>query len=140
MVFGLIRSRKGGRDVKIVDRDIKTQAEIVFPYYLGDIDRDNHFRVRIGRDVAYGQWVQFIAADEDEFELYYTKEARALENNLAPGDVKRVRCRLDDNDVDDELYVYIRKAAPDAIEYATGGDDDDMKGEIKGKVYKKILR
>ena len=72
VAFGLLRSRIGGRDVKIVT----ASKEADFPYYLGEIDFDEHFRVSIGKEVPYKVWRRFTFADEPEFELYYTKGAR----------------------------------------------------------------
>ena len=53
-----------------------------------------------------------------------------------------VRCRLDADEVDeaDEAAIYIRKVAPDVIEYAAGRAEDFASGETKRKVHKQTLR
>ena len=139
VAFGLLRTRIGGRDVKIIDED-SVDSEIPFPYYLGDIDRDGKFRVRIGRKVTYGEWVWFAYADDPEFELYYTKEANSLKGEFTESDVSRVRCRFDDFDCkdDDDVGIYLRKVNPNTVEYAVGREED-FTVEYKGKKYIKQL-
>ena len=141
VAFGLLRTRIGGRDVKIIDEDAEGK-EIPFRYFLGNIDRDNHFHVRIGMKVPYGQWVWFAYADDAEFELYYTKEPNSLNGEFTESDVDRVRCRFDAADCseDDEVGVYIRKVKPDTIEYAVGRAEDFASGDFQGKKYTKQLR
>ena len=139
VAFGLLRTRIGGRDVRLFDDDA-VKGEIPFPYYLGDIDRDEHFRVRVGLEIPYGRWIQFTYADEPEFELYYTKEAGCLQGGYGPSDVEHLRCRLNGSDVRDDAHVFIRKATPTGIEYAVGLESDFNAGEFKGKIYKKELK
>ena len=141
VAFGLLRTRVGGRDVKIIDEDSQG-GEIRFPYFLGNIDRDGHFHVRIGEKVPYGQWVWFAYADDAEFELYYTKEPNALTGEFTEADVARVRCRFDAADVseDEKIGVYIRKVKPDTVEYAVGREEDFAAGKAQGKTYTKQLK
>lgn len=141
VAFGLLRTRIGGRDVKIIDED-SVGSEIPFPFYLGDIDRDGKFRVRIGRKVTYGEWVWFAYADDPEFELYYTKEANSLKGEFTESDVSRARCRFDAADCSDsdDVGVYIKKVNPNTVEYAVGRGEDFASGEFKGKKYTKQLK
>ena len=141
VAFGLLRPRIGGRDVKLIDDDT-VDSEIPFSYYLGDIDRDGCFRVRIDMDIPYGQWIKFICADEPEFELYYTKEPNCLEGSYGEDDVERVRCRLDSAawQEADNAYVFIRKAAPSVVEYALGYEEDFKSGAFQGKICRKELK
>lgn len=141
VAFGLLRTRIGGRDVKIIDED-SVGSEIPFPFYLGDIDRDGKFRVRIGRKVTYGEWVWFAYADDPEFELYYTKEANSLKGEFTESDVSRARCRFDAADCSDsdDVGVYIKKVNPNTVEYAVGRGEDFASGEYQGKTYTKQLK
>lgn len=139
VVFGLLRSRREGRDVVIKDLDRGTGEEIPFPYYLGDMDRKNHFRVRIGKETGYHAWKRFTFADAVEFELYYTSEARALDNDMAAEEVEMVRCALDEAETGDDKAVYLRKASPDAIEYAVTAEDAPPDAAFSGKIYRKEL-
>ncbi|MBO6085084.1 MAG: hypothetical protein J6P19_01630 [Acetobacter sp.] len=140
VVFGLLRTRKGGKDIKMVERDIE-QGEITFPYYLGNIDRNKHFRVRIGQGVGYNQWTKFIVADEEEFELYYTKEARALNNDLSSSEVSHVRCEIDSDDVNEDGYIYIAKMSPDTIAYGVAASKEESveDSEIVKRYTKKLI-
>ena len=141
VAFGLLRCRKGGKDIKINNKNVDRDDEVKFQYFLGDAGADGQtFTVRIGREVKYGEWAYFTSADEADFEIYYTTTPRALKNNLPIEQVSMVRCVLDDEDVseDDDAGVYVRKVDPNTIEYAAGSEDD-FKGEFKGKIYRQKL-
>ena len=140
VAFGLLRCRRGGKDVKIIDKDVDGD-EPIFQYFLGDAGNDgNTFTVRINRDIPYGKWTYFTFADEPEFEIYYTTAPRALQNKMPAAQVSMIHCLLDDADTtdDDDCGVYIRKVSPNEIEYAVGSEED-FAGEFKGKIYKQIL-
>ena len=144
VAFGLLRCRKGGKDVKIVNGNVDDQGEVRFPYYLGDAGTQGKcFTVRIGKEVGYGEWSYFTVADEPEFELYYTSEPRALQGQMPIAQVKMVRCLFDEAEVsdDDDVGVYIRKTAPNTIEYAVGRAEDFEKGsaEISNKIRSQDL-
>lgn len=136
VAFGLLRSRIGGKDVKIIDNN-KENGEITFPFYLGEIDRSGHFHVVIGHDSGYGKWVRFTYGDERVFELYYTLEPQAMEGTMAACEVSKVRCRLTPDEISDEedVFVYIRKVKPDCIEYAVGKEADFTAGEVTKKIH-----
>ena len=136
VAFGLLRSRVGGKDVKIIDNN-KENGEITFPFYLGEIDRSGHFHVVIGHDSGYGKWVRFTYGDERVFELYYTLEPQAMEGTMAACEVSKVRCRLTPDEISDEedVFVYIRKVKPDCIEYAVGKEADFTAGEVTKKIH-----
>lgn len=148
VAFGLLRCRRGGKDVEIINRNVDESGEMLFPYFLGDAGTSgNQFTVRIGRKVGYGTWTYFTVADEPEFELYYSSEPRALQGILSASQVSMVRCLLDDNEVndDEEAGVYIRKVTPNLIEYAVGyksdfdKEEDAFKAEFKGVIHQQSL-
>lgn len=142
VAFGLLRCRRGGKDVKIINHNTDESGEILFPYYLGYGDASGYkFDVQIGLGVEYGDWAQFTSADEPEFELYYTSEPRAKQlGELALSQVSMVRCPLDEKEVsgDPEVAVFIRKVKPNMIEYAVG-KKSDFEEEFKGRVHQQVL-
>ena len=141
VAFGLIRCRKGGKDVKIINENVDNSGEMIFPYYLGDAGNDGRtFTIRIGRQVDYGIWSHFTYADEPEFELYYTMAPRALQGKMSTAQVSMIHCRIDEADMidDEKAGVYIRKVSPNEIEYAVGRPEDFI-DEFAGKVYRKKL-
>ena len=141
VAFGLLRCRRGGKDVKIVNRNVDASGEVNFQYFLGDAGNDgNTFTVRIGRDISYGEWVYFTVADEPEFELYYTAAPRSLQGKMTTAEVSMVHCLIDDGDTsdDDDVGVYVRKVAPNEIEYAVGRAED-FESDFKGKIYNQTL-
>lgn len=148
VAFGLLRCRRGGKDVKIINRNVDDSGEMLFPYFLGDAGTSgNQFTVRIGRNVGYREWTYFTVADEPEFELYYSSEPRALQGLLSASQVSMVRCLLDDDEVndDEEAGVYIRKVTPNLIEYAVGEksdfdkEEEAFKAEFKGRIHEQRL-
>ncbi len=141
VAFGLIRCRKGGKDVKIINENVDNSGEMIFPYYLGDAGNDGRtFTIRIGRQVDYGIWSHFTYADEPEFELYYTMAPRSLQGKMSTAQVSMIHCRIDEADMidDEKAGVYIRKVSPNEIEYAVGRPEDFIE-EFAGKVYRKKL-
>ncbi len=141
VAFGLIRCRKGGKDVKIINRNVDKSDQMLFPYFLGDAGYNGKiFRVTIATDIEYGVWKYFTAADEPDFEVYYTSAPRALQSKMPIAEVSMVHCVIDDNEVsdDEEVGIYIRKVDPNTIEYAVGSADD-FTGEFKGKTHSQKL-
>lgn len=139
VVFGLLRSRKGGRDVKIDNKNVDASGEMIFPYLLGKLDTDDCFSAVIGFSTGYGKWKRFCYADEEDFELYYTSEAKALNERIEERKVQMVRCSIDSDEVSDDADVYICKATPNKIKYAVGVEEDFTGGEITVKVHEQIL-
>jgi len=137
VAFGLLRCRKGGKDVKIINKNVDAHDELLFPYFLGSLSERGCFRVDIDARVDYGTWSYFTYADEDEFELYYTQEPRALQGHMKASEVRMVRCIIDDDDVsdDDEVGVYIRKKSPNTIEYTVASEKALGGKNYKGKIY-----
>ncbi len=141
VAFGLIRCRKGGKDIQIINSNVDTGGEMIFPYYLGDAGNDGKtFTVKIGRQVEYGKWTYFTFADESEFELYYTTAPRSLQGNMPAAQVSMIHCRIDEDDVtdDENAGIYIRKVSPNEIEYAVGYPEDFAE-EFLGKIYRQKL-
>lgn len=141
VAFGLLRCRKGGKDVKIINGNVDDTGEVRFPYYLGNAGKlGKYFTVCIGKGVDYGEWAYFTFADEPEFELYYTSEPRALQDDMPIGQVQMVSCLIDEADVcdEDDVGIYIRKTAPNMIEYAVGREEE-FQTEFSGKIYSQTL-
>ena len=137
VAFGLLRCRKGGKDVKIINKNVDAHDELLFPYFLGSLNEHGCFHVDIDARVDYGVWTYFTYADEDEFELYYTQEPRALKGHMKAAEVRMVRCMIDPHDVsdDDTIGVYIRKKSPNTIEYTVAAEKALMAKNYKGTIY-----
>ena len=137
VAFGLLRCRKGGKDVKIINKNVDEHDELLFPYFLGSLNERGCFKVDIDARVDYGVWTYFTYADEDEFELYYTQEPRALKGQMKAAEVRMVRCMIDDADVsdDDAVGVYIRKKSPNTIEYTVASEKSLAAKSYKGTIY-----
>ena len=143
VAFGLLRTRKGGKDVRIVERkekDIEGKVVLPFPYYLGCSNEDDCFEVVIDKDVSYGQWKWFTYADVNEFELYYTDNAKAAEGDIKVTEVQTLHCRFNESEVsdDDDVGVYIRKKSPKEFEYAIGRNENIEKGNFENIYLVKI--
>ena len=141
VAFGLLDCRRGGHDVKIIDWNRTEDREAAFPYYLGVNGRKDKFFVRIGKKVGYGEWVPFLAldAEDDAFELYYTTEAKALDNDMPTADLPApARCRVHYTGQERGGWVWLRKAAPHAVEYTVTPAKDTAPEE--GKTLAKIER
>lgn len=124
VVFGLLRSRKGARDVKIVNKNNDANNEVQFRYLLGVSDHNENFKPVIGWGVGYNKWEKFTWADEENFDLLYTSEPKALEGKLPAAKVNRVFCSIDSDEVSEDANIYIRKTAPDKIQYTVAEEDE----------------
>ncbi len=70
-----------------------------------------------------------------------------MQGILTASQVSMVHCLLDDDEVndDEEAGIYIRKVAPNLIEYAVGyksdfdKEDDAFKTEFQGKIHQQSL-
>lgn len=137
VAFGLLRCRKGARDVKVINKNDESlggeqgKKEVKFPYYLGHINRNHLFQIDIGPNVEYGEWAEYIDASEDEFELRYTQDARAQTQRLSDSEVSTVSCYLDEDEVSDDadVAVFVRKKDVQTLEYAVGSMT-----EVNGKL------
>ena len=98
--------------------------------------------VKIGLKIPYGAWAFFTYADESEFELYYTREPKALDGQMDGREVRMLRCPIDARDIseEDDVGVYLRKAGPDSIEYAVGRASDFSADELTKKIYQEELK
>lgn len=124
VVFGLLRSRKGARDVKIVNKNNDANNEVQFRYLLGVSDHNENFKPVIGWGVGYNKWEKFTWADEEDFDLFYTSEPKALEGKMPAAKVSRVFCSIDSDEVSEDANIYIRKTAPDKIQYTVAEEDE----------------
>lgn len=143
VVFGLLRSRRGGKDVRIVNENVVTlaagQEENTFPYYLGNEGDNRIFHAIIPLNVPYDTWRSFDWADENKFELYYTEDPRALYDGVRIKEAKQVVCRIDKSDVNEDHVIFIKKVSIDTIEYVVA-DPNTFKGDATGlNVKTKVL-
>lgn len=138
VAFGLLCCRKGARDVKVINKNDEmvqgadtAKIEVKFPYYLGKIGRDGLFLVTVGPDIGYGSWGEYIDASEDEFELRYTKDARAQTGKLPDSEVCRVSCYLDADEVTEEenINVFVMKKDVETLQYAVGSRQKSEDGK-----------
>ena len=124
VAFGLVECRAGSR-IK-VQSEIKENDEIKFRYYLGYSARKK-FQVVIDRDTPYRQWVEFIDAMEEDFEIYYTDLPEAVGNSLDASTIRKKHCRLPETN--DDAMVYLRILEPSVIEFVAALPDCLEKGE-----------
>jgi len=131
VAYGLIETRAGGR-VLVIDKNIG-EKDIKFKYYLG-INKRKKLKVIVSREVAYDQWVEFIDAGEEFFEIYYTSSALATTNNLSINDSSILRKRLKIKNIDLDKNVYIRFISPTVFEYGVGVDGN-VKDSVQVTLY-----
>lgn len=123
VVFGLLRSRRGGKDIRIINENITDENEITFPYYLG-VEYDNHvFRTVIPKSISYDKWEPFEWADEDRFELHYTSDDRALTDSIPISETESMVCKIKKCDIDENKKVFIKRIGIDKIQYCVAYPD-----------------
>lgn len=139
VVFGLLRSRKGGKDVRINNENLTDIDEIKFPFYLGVEGDSRMFKTVISIDVPYNTWAPFDWADEKRFELYYTVDNRALYDNTLPISETSLKvCKIDKADINEDHKIFIRKVGINLIEYVVA--DTDFNGDTTNlHVYSNVI-
>lgn len=139
VVFGLLRSRKGGKDVRIINENLTDIDEIKFPFYLGVEGDSRMFKTVISIDVPYNTWAPFDWADEKRFELYYTVDNRALYDNTLPISETSLKvCKIDKADINEDHKIFIRKVGINLIEYVVA--DTDFNGDTTNlHVYSNVI-
>lgn len=126
VAFGLIESREGG-NIKVIDRNVSGE-DIRFKYYLGE-NRKGKFKPIVDRENKFNEWIEFIDAGYQKFELYYSEQPTSSTGNVLAADdsIKKKSIKLDLTD--DDAMVYIKIISPTQIEYVIA-DEQDIKNNI----------
>lgn len=126
VAFGLIESREGG-NIKVIDRNVNGE-DIRFKYYLGE-NRKGRFKPIVDRENKFNEWIEFIDAGYQKFELYYSEQPTSSTGNVLASDdsIKKKSIKLDLTD--DDAMVFIRITSPTQIEYVIA-DELDIKKNI----------
>lgn len=130
VAYGLIRSRESGK-IKVIKR--KTNE---FKFFVG-IERRRKFKMLMNRDVELNKWVEFMAADRKEFEIFYTELPEAISGELLVKNVKKIHCEIEEANEDKNIYV--RATSNNTIEYTATSEDEIVKKDYDGRIYKKEL-
>ena len=117
VAYGLIHCRKGGN---ILVKDYNVEEDIVFKYYLGRAKKKK-FKVSVQRNHPYNEWIRFIDAREDTFEIYYTDQPMASNNTMSIE--KAIKKSFIIDYLDDDADVYIRIVEPTKIQYVVATEE-----------------
>lgn len=138
VAFGLIETREGG-DILVIDHNTTENQDIAFKYYLGE-SRKKKFKVIVDRNSKYKEWIEFIDASRESFELYISSQP-IVSNNKTPIDDSGIKKRIFKIDiVDEDAFVYIRITSPSEIEYVVAKEDEINKEVYLGEIHKVILK
>ncbi|MBL0711667.1 MAG: hypothetical protein JJV99_11745 [Colwellia sp.] len=121
VAFGLIEAREGG-SILVIDHNV-TQDDIRFKYYLGE-SRKKCFKAIINRETNFNEWVEFIDASCEKFELFYTDQPIASTGTMPISNnaIKKKVIKLDITDED--AMVYLRIVSPTTIEFVIAHEND----------------
>ena len=86
----------------------------------------------ISKEQEYNQWIEFIDASYNEFEVYFTSLSSATTNSMSIKDSTIQRKILKIKEIDENKNIYIRLINPNIFEYGVGIDGNDV--EVCGKV------
>lgn len=148
VAFGLIQCRKGGK-IECINKN-RYDGEEIFKYYIGKVSKkkfipfnkkitDNGVKV-MGKP-NLNEWYEFIEADENEFDIYYTTLPECISGEMVVAGnaaVKRLHCEISEDEVNENYKVYIRATTTHTIEYVVSKEPDVEKGKIS-KTYIKEL-
>jgi len=128
VAYGLIETRPSGK-ILVVDKNIKLK-EIKFKYYLG-VNKRKRFKTMLSRETPYNQWVRFIDARVDEFEIYYTSSSVATTNTMSIQDnsIKRKKFKL--KKTDERKSVYVKFVSPSKFAYGVGENEKNVQDVVQ---------
>ena len=91
VAFGLLEVRPGN-GIKVIE-EVESTAEVKFKFYVG-LKKRKKFVAKITPQTEYGQWNQFLPAEQESFDLYYCDLPEAGTGNLLTSDtsVRYKRC------------------------------------------------
>ncbi|RUM70123.1 MAG: molecular chaperone DnaK [Sulfurovum sp.] len=135
VAFGLIESREGGK-ILVIDHNIK--ENINFKYYLGE-SRRKKFKVVLDREQEYNEWVEFIDATQETFEVYYSSQPLVSTNKIAIDDNSIKKRILKIDKIDDEAFIYLRIITPTTFEYVVAHEDQIASSTYLQNVVKVTL-
>lgn len=134
VAFGLISSQQGGK-INLI-RETETTEEVKFPFFLG-YEKRQKFCALQKETMEYGQWIEFIDAEEVDFKIYFSKLPTVLLGDTSVEDVKRKRCRL--LKVEPNANVYIRPSTPTTIEYVVATEEGIAQGKYLSDIVTEVL-
>lgn len=138
VAFGLIETREGG-DILVIDHNTTENEDIAFKYYLGE-SRKKKFKVRVGRESKYNEWIEFTDALYKTFELYISSQS-IVSNNKTPINDSAIKKRIFTiESVDENALVYIRVVSPSEIEYVVATEDGIKDEQYLGEIEKVVLK
>ncbi len=138
VAFGLIETREGG-DILVIDHNTTENEDIAFKYYLGE-SRKKKFKVRVGRESKYNEWIEFTDALYKTFELYISSQS-IVSNNKTPINDSAIKKRIFTiESVDENALVYIRVVSPSEIEYVVATEDGIKNEQYLGEIQKVVLK
>ena len=133
VAFGLIRAKSGGN---ICVKNYNIDNDINFKYYLGR-NKDDQFYTIVNRDIKCNEWIKFIKANRNAFDIFYTTQASVTTNSVDIGDSGIKKMRIDTGFVDKNCYIYVRIVSPSKFEYVVADEEGikngDYKTEIQGR-------
>ncbi|MGF6905969.1 hypothetical protein [Fusobacterium sp. PH5-44] len=115
VAFGVLNSKVGGR-IKLIHRDYANtmMSESNFGYFVG-YNNKGKFKCVLHPNSNLDQWEELFEADEEIFEIYYTKVTEAATNTLDILKTQRKRIRVDRIKLDHNIYI--RPKSKNIIEY-----------------------
>ena len=115
VAYGLIRSRESGK-VRVIKKESNS-----FKYYIG-IEKRRKFKLIIDRDTEFNKWIEFMAADRKEFEIYYTDLPMCKNGDFLTKDAKKIVCEV--NEVNEDKSIYVRILSNTQIQYTIANENE----------------
>lgn len=120
VAYGLLETCAGG-SIKVVNITNNINEEVAFQYYIGR-SRKKKFYTVLGHGASYNQWVDFMDASDD-FDILYTTQPAAANNNASLNIAKRKHIVLEKKVPDGR--VFIRPVSSTAIVYTIAKSMDE---------------
>lgn len=125
VAYGLLKCRAGSR-IK-VESKLEKEPESIFFFNLGHCE-DELFICDIQGKKLSNKWTEFLPADENRVEVYYTSLPESISNklNIAKAGKKILRLK----ETKDDAFIYIRTSSHTSLEYVIA-----QKENISSEMY-----
>ena len=118
VAYGLLKCRAGSR-IKVESR-LEKEPESIFFFNLGHCE-DEFFICDIQGKKLSNKWTEFLPADENRVEVYYTSLPESVSNKLGISKAAKKILRL--KEINSDAYIFIRTSSHTSLEYVIATKD-----------------
>jgi hypothetical protein len=125
VAIGLVLSRSGS-PILVKNSNVDKSGEVHFKFVVGKNSREKLIPVLDMESAINGAWKEFMNANRDSIELYFTSKVSGISGEFPVAEAERIIRRLPQTSA--RAKIYIRPVSPTEIEYkiASGANEKPL--------------